>query len=97
MQRAGEAYAARGLVVVTVGVDAAPDATAAFLRERGIGLPVTPDPDGALQRQLGTFGHPSFVFVDRNSKVVGRAIGFRDWLSPAGRAFLEDFTRPGAP
>ncbi len=40
-------------------------------------------------------GHPSFVFIDRDGMIVGTAFGGRDWLSPAGRAFLEAFTRGG--
>jgi hypothetical protein len=93
VQRAEELYRERGLVVVTVGID--PDA-ARTVRELGSELPVTEDPGSRWQDALGARGHPSFVFVDREARVVGTAIGYRDWLSPAGRAFLDGFTATAA-
>ncbi len=97
MQRVSEIYAPRGLVVITIAVDPKADAVTAFVRERRIRLPITPDPDGTLQARLGMWGHPSFVFVDRRGEIVGTAIGYRDWLSPNGRAFVDAFTAGPTP
>jgi hypothetical protein len=97
VQRASDLYRDRGLAVVTVAIDTDPQRTVPpFVRERGVRLPVTEDPDGRLQQQFGMRGHPSFVFIDREGRIVGTALGYRDWLSPAGRAFFDAFTG-GAP
>ncbi len=93
MQRASELYRGRGLAVVTVAIDTDPQRTVTpFVRERGVRLPVTEDSDARLQQQFGMRGHPSFVFIDRDGRIVGTALGYHDWLAPPGRAFLDGFT-----
>jgi hypothetical protein len=41
-------------------------------------------------RVYGVWGPPTIYLVDRAGRVVGRAIGRRDWSTPAARTFLRE-------
>ncbi len=59
-------------------------------KERGYVAPVLVDASGDVTgKQYGVFGPPTIFFVDRQGRLVGRAIGERKWDSPAGRAFIK--------
>lgn len=61
-------------------------------RERGYTSPVLLDESGDVTgRVYGVFGPPTMYFIDRQGRLVGRAVGPRDWDSPEGRRFIEAF------
>jgi hypothetical protein len=61
------------------------------VRERGYTAPVLLDASGdTTGRVYGVFGPPTLYFIDRNGQLVGRAIGARDWSTPAARIFIRD-------
>jgi hypothetical protein len=47
------------------------------------------DPDGAARRAYGVTGTPTVVLVGRDGRLVGRAVGPRDWMGDQGRALVE--------
>jgi hypothetical protein len=60
------------------------------VRERGYVAPVLLDASGDVTgKQYGVFGPPTTFLVDRQGRLIGRAIGERKWDSAAGRAFLQ--------
>ncbi len=60
------------------------------VKERGYAAPVLLDASGDVAgKQYGVFGPPTIFFVDRQGRLVGRAIGERNWDSPAGRGFIK--------
>ena len=59
-------------------------------RERGYTAPVLIDESGETTgRVYGVFGPPTMYFVDRKGRLVGRAVGPRDWDRPEARRFIE--------
>jgi hypothetical protein len=59
------------------------------VRERGYVAPVLLDATGDITgRVYGVFGPPTFFLIDRQGRLVGRAVGPRGWDSPAAKAFL---------
>jgi hypothetical protein len=60
------------------------------VKERGYTAPVLLDASGDVAgKQYGVWGPPTVVFVDRQGRLIGRAVGARQWDSPQGRAFIK--------
>ena len=80
----------KGLAVLLVTFREKPDLVRRTARERGYAAPVLLDESGdTTGRAYGVWGPPTVYFVDRKGRLVGRAMGPRDWQSPAGRRFIE--------
>jgi hypothetical protein len=58
--------------------------------ERGYTAPVLLDESGDVTgRVYGVWGPPTVYFIDRQGRLIGRAVGPRGWESPAARGFIE--------
>lgn len=80
---------ARGLEVLLVNFRENPDRVRRIARERGYTAPVLLDESGDVAgRGYGVWGPPTVYLVDRQGRLIGRAVGERDWNSPAARALL---------
>lgn len=78
-------YAARGLRVVTVNVDAEVERAQQLLSETGVQLPVIYDPAGEIPRSYRLRAMPSTFLVDRTGEVVEVSSKF----TPEAKAALE--------
>jgi hypothetical protein len=59
--------------------------------ERGYVAPVLLDESGDVTGRLyGVWGPPTAYLVDREGRLLGRAVGPRRWASPAARTFITD-------
>jgi thiol-disulfide isomerase/thioredoxin len=88
MEALARDLADRGLVVLVVNYEESGDVVRAFARETDLALPALLDADGAAARRYGVTVLPASFFVDRRGAMVGSVLGFRDWRSPAARAYL---------
>jgi hypothetical protein len=60
------------------------------VKERGYIAPVLLDGSGEVTgRVYGVWGPPTVYFVDRQGRLVGRAVGPREWQTAAGRRFVQ--------
>jgi hypothetical protein len=60
------------------------------VKERGYRAPVVVDQSGDVTGRLyGVWGPPTVYLIDRDGRLVGRAIGPREWTAPAARALLD--------
>ena len=60
-------------------------------QERRYVAPVLLDASGDVTGKLyGVWGPPTVYLVDRAGRLVGRAVGGRDWSSPAVRTFVRE-------
>lgn len=82
-------YRARGLTVLAVNMEESPEAVAAWVRSKGVSTDVLLDPPGVASRAWGITATPSAFLVDRDGRVVARAVGTRPWTDPEGRAVIE--------
>ena len=90
MERLSQRFRDRGLVVLAISVDApGSPAVVPFAKELGLTYPIGLDPKMALARQYGVRGLPASFLLDRTGAVVGRALGSRDWDSPAAHGVVE--------
>lgn len=81
--------ARRGLVVVGVNYQESGEAVATFARDHRVSFPLLLDASGEVTRQRGLTGLPVTQLIDRSGRLVGTAVGYRDWTSPEARAYLE--------
>ena len=82
-------YGGRGLAVVAVNMEEAPDAVATWVRRKRITMAVALDPSGVASRDWAITATPSAFLVDRDGRVVARAVGTRPWTDAEGRAVIE--------
>ena len=81
----------QGLEVLLINFRESPDRVRRVVKERGYTAPVLLDESGDVTgRVYGVWGPPTIYLVDRAGRVVGRAIGRRDWSTPAARTFLRE-------
>lgn len=79
----------QGLVVLAVDVDESPRLVAKFMKDFGLSFPALLDARSEVASRYGVGGLPTTWLIDRRGRVVGGAVGPRDWASPAGRAVIQ--------
>lgn len=81
----------QGLEVLLIDFRESPDRVRRVVKERGYTSPVLLDESGDVTgRMYGVWGPPTIYLVDRSGRLVGRAIGRRDWSTPAARTFIRE-------
>ena len=88
IERLHQGFKDQGLVVLGVDVDEGPGPVARFVKDFRLGFPVLLDAGSRVSSRYGVQGLPTTILIDRRGRVVGRAVGPRDWASPAGRALV---------
>jgi hypothetical protein len=79
----------RDLDVLLVSFRENADHVRRTVQERGYVAPVLLDQSGDVTGKLyGVWGPPTVYLIDRQGRLVGRAVGPRDWSAPAARRFL---------
>lgn len=79
----------RGLEVLLVSFREDPALVRRVAQERGYAAPVLIDRSGDVTgRQYGVWGPPTVYLIDREGRLVGRAVGARSWADPKARALL---------
>ena len=84
----------QGFEVLLISFRESPTEVRRVVRERGYVAPVLLDESGDVTGRLyGVFGPPTVYLVDRDGRLVGRAVGQRDWSTPAARTFIRELLR----
>jgi peroxiredoxin len=84
-------FRGQGLEVLLIAFRESPDRVRRVVKERGYTAPVLLDESGDVTgRVYGVWGPPTLYLVDRAGRLVGRAIGRRDWGTPAARTFMRE-------
>jgi AhpC/TSA family len=84
-------FRSEGLEVLLIAFRESPDHVRQVVKERGYTSRVLLDASGDVTgRVYGVFGPPTFYLVDRQGRLVGRAVGRRDFGTPAARSFIRD-------
>lgn len=84
-------FRGQGLEVLLIDFRESPDRVRRAVKERGYTAPVLLDESGDVTGRLyGVWGPPTIYLVDRSGRLVGRAIGRRDWSTPAARTFIRE-------
>lgn len=78
----------QGLVVLAINLGEKPDLVAGWVKSRGVTSTVLLDVKNEAQKSYQIAYTPTVFLVDRQGKLVGRAIGERQWTGEQGRALL---------
>jgi hypothetical protein len=90
VQKLYREYRSKGLEVLLVDFKEDPGRVRQTVKERGYTAPVLLDESGDVTGKVyGVWGPPTVYLIDRQGRLVGRAVGPRPWDSPAGRRLLE--------
>jgi alkyl hydroperoxide reductase subunit AhpC len=84
----------RGLAVLAVNIQEGHSTVAAWARESRVTIPMLLDTDGVVTRRYGVIATPTTFLIDREGRQLGRAVGPRDWDSPAARALIAGWLTP---
>jgi hypothetical protein len=90
LQKVYRDYRGKGLELLLIDFREDPDQVRQTVKERGYIAPVLLDESGDVTgRVYGVWGPPTVYIVDRQGRLVARAIGPRPWDSQKGRRFIE--------
>jgi hypothetical protein len=88
-------FRGQGLEVLLIDFRESPDHVRRVVKERGYTAPVLLDVSGDVTgRVYGVWGPPTIYLVDRGGRLVGRAVGRRDWSTPAAHTFIRALLAP---
>jgi peroxiredoxin len=80
----------RGFEVALIAFREEPEAVRRAVRERGYSAPVLLDQSGEVAGvAYGVWGPPTIYLIDRQGRLVGAAVGPRDWERPEARKLIE--------
>jgi peroxiredoxin len=77
-----------GLVVLAINLAEKRDLVATWVKSRNVTSTVLLDPSKEVEKSYQIAYTPTVFLVDRRGKLVGKAIGERDWAGEQGRALL---------
>jgi peroxiredoxin len=89
MQQLYQEFQEQGLVVMAVNFQDAPEAVLAFSQELQLTFPMPLDRKGTVAAAYGVRGLPTTYVVNREGRIIGQAIGGREWESKDAKAYFQ--------
>ena len=77
-----------GLVVLAINLAEKRELVATFVKRRGVTSTVLLDAGKDVEKSYQIAYTPTVFLVDRQGRLVGKAIGERDWAGEQGKALL---------
>jgi len=75
-------------VVLGVNIKEAPDLVKAYVAKHRLTFPHLLDTEAKVAAMLAVPATPTTVLVDREGKILGGGLGYRDWSSPAAHQLV---------
>jgi cytochrome c biogenesis protein CcmG, thiol:disulfide interchange protein DsbE len=76
------------LVVLAINLAEKRDLVATWVKSRKVTVTVLLDPSKEVEKSYQIAYTPTVFLVDRHGRLVGKAIGERDWAGEQGKALL---------
>ena len=83
----------RGLRVVAIDIQENQRTVTSWVAAHDLSFTVLLDPDGQVTRAYEVTATPTVFIVARGGRVVGKALGTKEWTSAAGQALLQALVR----
>jgi len=74
-------YKDNGLKVLLVDMQETKEIVTSFIRRNGYSPTVLLDTDGKVAEMYSVFGIPVVYLIDKQGKLVSKAVGYLDWSS----------------
>ena len=84
----GEEFKGTGLVLLKVAIKDKEEDVKKYKKEFNVTSPVMID-DGQVADGYGVWSHPETFFINREGKIVGRALKGMDWTSKSMRNLVQ--------
>jgi peroxiredoxin len=96
MEQVHQEFDQKGLTVLGVNMQENRNQVANWVKEKNVTSLVLLDADGAVTRLYQVTGAPTVVLIGRPGKLIGRAVGSREWMGEKGRGLFEALLSPQA-
>ena len=90
-------YRDRGLTVLAVNIEEGRDKVLPWVRQHGVTVSVLLDVDGDVTSEYRVTATPTTILIDREGKMLARAVGTRPWTEARGRALWDALLGPAGP
>lgn len=80
-------------MVLGVNIKEAPALVKTYVAKHNLTFPHVLDSSAVLASELSVPASPTTVLVDRQGKVIGGALGYRNWASPAALQVVESLLK----
>jgi thiol-disulfide isomerase/thioredoxin len=82
-------FGPKGFTVLAINIKENRSTVATWVKENNVTTTVLLDIDGKVTSAYRVTGTPTVVLIDRNGRMVGRAVGQRDWTGERGTKLIE--------
>jgi thioredoxin-related protein len=76
------------LTIVAVNIQESRDAVAKWAKDKNVSFMILLDTSGAVTREYEVTATPTVFVLSRDGKLVGKALGTKNWTSEQGQALI---------
>jgi cytochrome c biogenesis protein CcmG/thiol:disulfide interchange protein DsbE len=93
IEKVHQDYKEAGLVVLPISIEEGRAKVGAWARKQALTMPLLLDTNGEISAAYRVTATPTVFLVDRDGKLVAKALGTKPWTSASGRALLQHLLR----
>lgn len=97
MERLYKQLKDRDFTMLAVDMQESEKRVRAFISEFSLSFPVLLDLNGDISSLYGIVGLPTTYIIDREGKIIGKAVGPRDWSSQESKQLFQSLLKKSAP
>ncbi len=94
IEQLARAYGDRSLTVLAVNIEERPETVRSWVRQHKVTVPVLLDADGEVSADYRVTATPTTILVDRDGRLLARAVGTRPWTSHDARTLWDALLTP---
>jgi len=93
MQKLWKKFGNKNFTILAVDLKENEEKVRLFIKQNGYTFPVVLDREGKIGSMYGIRGIPTSFFIDPQGKIIGVAIGAREWMDKSFYSFLEKLSK----
>jgi peroxiredoxin len=96
IEELARAYGDRSLTVLAVNIEERPETVRSWVRQHKVTVPVLLDADGDVAADYRVTATPTTILVDREGRLLARAVGTRHWTADRARPLWDALLSPAS-